>query len=146
MIRTGGARITPVRRCARCGLVQPPANFCRTCGYPDPAPLPAGHLPRARTGFVASAFFAGLTLVAAGMLACVLVFIFASTGLHLRAIAIAVSAAVLPTGLYGALLLWMDRDEPESREARGLAFFWGAVISVFLALLLELVAQSSFYL
>jgi RsiW-degrading membrane proteinase PrsW (M82 family) len=95
---------------------------------------------------VASAFFAGLTLVAAGMLACVLVFIFASTGLNLRAIAIAVSAAVLPTGVYGALLLRLDRDEPESREARGLAFFWGAVISIFLALLLETVAQSFFYL
>jgi RsiW-degrading membrane proteinase PrsW (M82 family) len=138
--------MAPVRWCPRCGLVQPPANFCRRCGLPDPGAIPPGFLLRTRTSFFRATLFSGVTLIAGCMFACVLFFVIASTGLNLRAISLALAAAILPTIVYGALLLWLDRNEPESWEARGLTFFWGAVIAIFLALFLNTAAWSIFSL
>jgi len=133
-----------VRWCPRCGLIQPPANFCRQCGLAAPTDVPPGYLPRSRTGCVKPVFFSTLTIGAACMLICVLFNVFVSTGLNVRAIGLAVAAAILPTLLYGALIIWLDRNEPESWEVRGLAFFWGAVIAVFFALFLNTAAWSFF--
>ena len=80
------------------------------------------------------------------MLLCVLLTVFTSTGLDIRAIALALSAAILPTVLYGALIIWLDRNDPESWEMRGLTFFWGAVIAIFFALFLNTAAWSFFTL
>jgi RsiW-degrading membrane proteinase PrsW (M82 family) len=127
-------------------MIQPPANFCRNCGLAAPVDVPKGYLPRTRTGCVKPVFFSALTIGAACMLLCVLVNVFLSTGFNLRAIGLAFSAATLPTLLYGALIIWLDRNEPESWEVRGLAFFWGAVIAVFFALFLNTAAWSFFTL
>ena len=64
--------------------------------------------------------------------------------LELRSILLAVSAAVLPTIAYAALLFWLDRTEPESWDLRILAFLWGAVVAVFIALILNTTAWSIF--
>lgn len=80
------------------------------------------------------------------MVLCVVLVVLASTGLDGRALGLALAAAVLPTVLYGSLILWLDRTEPESWEVRGLTFFWGAVIAVFFALFLNTAAWSFFTL
>jgi RsiW-degrading membrane proteinase PrsW (M82 family) len=80
------------------------------------------------------------------MLLCVLLAIVSSTGFDSRAIGLALAAAVLPTGVYGSLILWLDRTEPESWDVRGLAFFWGAVIAIFFSLFLNTAAWSFFTL
>ncbi|MDQ2682678.1 MAG: PrsW family intramembrane metalloprotease [Chloroflexota bacterium] len=85
-----------------------------------------------------------LTIVAACMLICVVLSVVGSTGFRLETIALAIGAALLPTLAYGALILWIDRFEPESWELRGLTFFWGAVIAVFLALIFNTTAFSIF--
>jgi RsiW-degrading membrane proteinase PrsW (M82 family) len=103
-------------------------------------------LPTRRIGLLKPALFSLITIIAACMLACVVVVVLTSTGLNLRAIAIALSAAIAPTLVYGALILWLDRNEPESWEVRGLTFFWGAVIAVFFALFLNTAAWSFFSL
>jgi protease PrsW len=136
--------MSPVRCCPRCGLIQPPANFCRQCGLAAPTDVPPGFLPRKRTGCVKPVFFSALTIGAACMLLCVLLNVFISTGLDIRAIGLAVGAAILPTLLYGALIIWLDRNEPETWELRGLAFFWGAVVAIFFALFLNTAAWSFF--
>jgi len=80
------------------------------------------------------------------MLASVLLVLLGSTGLQLRSIVLAVSAAVLPTIAYIALLFWLDRTEPESWNLRILTFLWGAVVAVFIALILNTTAWSIFSL
>lgn len=133
-----------VRLCPRCGYLQPPANFCRQCGLANPGPVPPGFLPKSRTGCARPVLYSILTIVAAGMLICVLLSVVGSTGFRLETIALAIVAAVLPTLAYGGLILWIDRYEPESWELRGLTFFWGAVIAVFLALIFNTTAFSIF--
>lgn len=75
-----------------------------------------------------------LTLIAACMLLTVMLVLVSATGFDWKAIGIAIVASVLPTAAYVALIVWLDRNEPESWELRGLALFWGAVIAVFIAL------------
>src|SRR6476659_6415477 len=98
---------SPVRWCPRCGLIQPPANFCRQCGLAAPTEVPPGFLPRQRTGVIQPVFFSALTIGAACMLLVVLLNVFVATGLDIRAIGLALSAAILPTLLYGALIVWL---------------------------------------
>jgi RsiW-degrading membrane proteinase PrsW (M82 family) len=69
-----------------------------------------------------------------------------STGFDLDVIVLALTAAIVPTVLYGTLVVWLDRTEPESWELLGLAFLWGAVVAVFLALIFNSAAWSIFTL
>src|ERR671938_2194576 len=41
--------------------------------------------------------------------------------------------ATLPVPLYVALALWIDRFEPQPPWALAAAFFWGALVAVFIA-------------
>jgi protease PrsW len=137
---------SPVRWCGRCGLIQPPGNFCRRCGLAAPGQVPPGYLPSRRGGCAKPILYSMLTIIAACMLVCVLLAVFTSTGLNSRAIGLALAASILPTVLYGALIIWLDRNNPESWEIRGLTFFWGAVIAIFFALFLNTAAWSFFTL
>lgn len=137
---------SPVQQCARCGLIQPPANFCRRCGNPDPFPISSERYWGEHSSVGRPIAYSILTLIFAVMLGCVILVLLSATGLHARSIAIAVGAANLPTIAYGALIAWLDRAEPESWELRILTFLWGAVVAVFIALILNSTAYSIFAL
>jgi protease PrsW len=136
----------PVRRCQRCGLLQPPADFCRRCGAANPLPVAPESYGRTSKGCLKPLLFSLITLVVACMLGCVLLVLLGSTGLHARSIAIAFTAAILPTIAWGSVILWLDRTEPETWELRGLTFLWGSVIAIFIALVLNTTALSIFSL
>ena len=80
------------------------------------------------------------------MLTCVLLTLLGSTGANLRSIGLALTAAVLPAAIYGGVILWLDRTEPESWDLRILTFLWGAVVAVFIALILNTTAETIFSL
>src|SRR5258706_15948438 len=46
---------------------------------------------------------------------------------------IGIICACLPVPIYVMLLLWIDRYEPESLWMLATAFFWGALVAVFIA-------------
>src|SRR5437588_12639789 len=47
-------------------------------------------------------------------------------------------AAALPVPVYVTLVLWLDRYEPEPPWMLATAFFWGALVAVFFAILINL--------
>jgi RsiW-degrading membrane proteinase PrsW (M82 family) len=55
-------------------------------------------------------------------------------------VAVATALALAPTLLYGIFLWWLDRYEKEPLPLLLVAFMWGAVPAILLALLLEVVA------
>ena len=57
------------------------------------------------------------------------------------AFGLAVGLAILPVPLYLALVLWIDRFEPEPLRMILLTFAWGATIACFVALILNTVGQ-----
>src|SRR5947199_4470902 len=65
----------------------------------------------------------------------VLLFIGAETGLVQMLIGMV--CAILPVPIYVMLLLWIDRYESEPLWMLATAFFWGALIAVFIAFLLN---------
>lgn len=143
MARTGPI---PITICGRCGLVQPPANFCRNCGLAEPGPLPPSFVPQQRDNALRGIGLSILTILISFMLLCVLLNLVGAVGFDFNTIALALTAAVVPTALYGALVIWLDRNEPESRELLGFAFLWGAVVAVFFALIFNSAAWSIFTL
>ncbi|HRA48223.1 MAG TPA: hypothetical protein PK819_09155, partial [Thermomicrobiales bacterium] len=109
-------------------------------------PFPSDRLGPPSRNLFKPMLFSILTLLIACMVCVVLLSILASTGLNLRAITLAVGAAILPTLVYGAVLVRIDRTEPESWDLRGLAFLWGAVVAVFIALILNTTALTIFHI
>jgi RsiW-degrading membrane proteinase PrsW (M82 family) len=105
--------------------------------------LPTNYLPAQRRSVARSILYSILTIIAACMLVSVVLVLITSVGFDWAALGIAIVAAVLPTVAYGALVVWLDRNEPESWELRGLAFFWGAVVAVFIALFFNTTAFSA---
>jgi RsiW-degrading membrane proteinase PrsW (M82 family) len=132
--------------CHRCLLVQPPANYCRNCGQPAPGDVPPSFIPKQRDSFIRAVGLSIMTMMIACMLCCVLLNTIGSTGFDLDVIALSLTAAIVPTVLYGSLVVWLDRNEPESWELLGFAFLWGAVVAIFFALVLNSAAWSIFTL
>src|SRR5262245_56206050 len=58
----------------------------------------------------------------------------------LTVLLVATMLALVPTLLYGVLLWWLDRYEKEPLPLLLVAFMWGAVPAIALALILEVVA------
>ena len=143
MARTGPI---PITICGRCQLVQPPANFCRYCGLPAPGPVPPSFVPQQRVNVMRGLGLSILMLTITFMLLCVILNLIGSTGFDLNVIGLSLTAAIVPTALYGVLVLWLDRNEPESWELLGFAFLWGAVVAVFFALIFNSAAWSIFTL
>jgi RsiW-degrading membrane proteinase PrsW (M82 family) len=135
---------SPVRQCGTCGLFQPPANFCRRCGSSAPYPVSADRYWGQKRNWLRPIGYSTLTLIFASMLGCVLLVLLGSTGFHIRSILLAVGAAVLPTIAYAGVIFWLDRTEPDSWNLRILTFLWGAVVAVFIALILNTTAFSIF--
>src|SRR3954469_15887824 len=46
-------------------------------------------------------------------------------------------AAVIPVPVYVTLVLWLDRYEPEPPWMLATAFFWGALVAVFFAIIIN---------
>src|SRR5256714_10036744 len=65
----------------------------------------------------------------------VLLFIGAETGLVQMLIGMV--CAILPVPIYVMLLLWIDRYESEPLWMLATAFFWGALIAVFIAMIFD---------
>src|SRR6201990_2977416 len=47
------------------------------------------------------------------------------------------AAAALPVPVYVTLVLWLDRYEPEPPWMLAAAFFWGALVAVFFAIIIN---------
>lgn len=61
--------------------------------------------------------------------------------LGLRAFGLGFLVAVLPVPLYVMLALWLDRFEPEPAKTLWQTFAWGATVAVFVALLVNTLAD-----
>jgi RsiW-degrading membrane proteinase PrsW (M82 family) len=53
-------------------------------------------------------------------------------------------SAIIPAGFYLAIFLWLDRYDPEPPRTLMFAFFWGAVIAVFVSAIYNSVSVSAF--
>ena len=86
-----------------------------------------------------------------GALVTALVIVMVVTGLIVLAVAgletgfvafsLAVGLAILPVPIYLALVLWIDRFEPEPLKMIVLTFAWGATIACFVAIVLNTLGQ-----
>ncbi|HEX2084267.1 MAG TPA: PrsW family intramembrane metalloprotease [Solirubrobacteraceae bacterium] len=86
-----------------------------------------------------------------GALAGGLVITMLTTGLIVLAIAgletggvafgLAICLAILPVPIYLAIVLWIDRFEPEPLRMILLTFFWGATIACFVAILFNTIGE-----
>ncbi|HXT61701.1 MAG TPA: PrsW family intramembrane metalloprotease [Pyrinomonadaceae bacterium] len=104
---------------------QPVTNYS-----PVPALAPR---PRLSAIKILAVIIAILFAVLLGLI--VLLFIGAETGLV--ELIIGMVCAILPVPIYVMLLLWIDRYESEPLWMLATTFFWGALIAVFIALLLN---------
>ena len=102
----------------------------RPLGAPPVMIQPSGH----RSVFkIILAVFAVMIVALLGLL--VLLLIGAETGLV--GMVIGLLCACLPVPIYIMLLLWIDRYESEPLWMLATVFFWGAVVAVFVALILN---------
>jgi RsiW-degrading membrane proteinase PrsW (M82 family) len=78
-----------------------------------------------------------LTMIATGLV------VLAVAGLESGGVAfgLAICLAILPVPFYLALVLWIDRFEPEPLRMILTTFFWGATIACFIAIVLNTIGQ-----
>ncbi|HVF54677.1 MAG TPA: PrsW family intramembrane metalloprotease [Pyrinomonadaceae bacterium] len=81
----------------------------------------------------AAAFVAALVALLAGLFTLSII----GYGTGLVPLLIGLTVAVLPVPLYVALVLWLDRYEPEPLWMLAIAFFWGALVAVFFAIIIN---------
>ena len=100
----------------------------------EPLPRPS-LLARLFRGALASALV--LAMIATGLI------VLAIAGLETGgvAFALAICLAVLPVPVYLAIVLWIDRFEPEPARMIIMTFAWGATIACFIALLLNTIGE-----
>src|SRR5882672_12127728 len=114
---------------------------------PRPANAFAPPIPIKKSGaFVAIKIVAGIiaTLVALLLGLIVLLLIGVETGPI--ALLIGLVSATLPVPLYLVLVLWIDRYEAEPAWMLATAFLWGALVAIFLALLLNTASDVAVHL
>jgi RsiW-degrading membrane proteinase PrsW (M82 family) len=100
-------------------------------GYPvRPIVRPSGHQSALKIIF---AIFAIMIAMLLGLI--VLLLIGSETGLV--ELVIGMVCATLPVPIYVMLLLWIDRYEAEPLWMLATAFFWGALVAVFIAIVLN---------
>jgi len=111
-------------------------------GYPGQFPL-VRPTPRTSAVKIVLAVIAGMFSLLLGLI--VLLLIGAETGLV--ELMIGMVCAMLPVPIYVTLLLWLDRYEAEPLWMLATAFFWGALIAVFIAIVfntgIELMAAAA---
>lgn len=100
-------------------------------------PTPSGHIDFLKWMLVAFA------LVIAFFFASLLLWIFGSeTGIG--ALLVGVSCATIPVPIYAAMLLWIDRFEPEPAWMLILTFLWGALVATFVSVIVNSVVETAF--
>lgn len=120
--------------CPSCGANPASQWYCRTCGAPQAAvsgsvvPLRVRRWPR-RLAWIGGVIALLLTIL----------LVLASLSFDPAALALSVTASAIPAVLYCYLVLRLDRYEREPLRAVLAAFGWGAVASVLLAIVLELI-------
>src|SRR5205085_1871197 len=106
------------------------ASNMNNYSFPAPdalAPTPlAGHKSALRTMLVVAAILVALLL---GLLTLLLI----GLGTGLVPLLIGFVLATLPVPIYVSLALWIDRFEPEPPWMLATAFFWGALVAIFIA-------------
>lgn len=127
--------------CPVCGREPGSRWYCQWCGAPQPGasataatPLPTRHGSRVKQWL--------LWAVIVLLTACTGLIVLASLQFDPAALALSVSASAIPAAIYSLLVLRLDRYEREPWTAVLAAFGWGAVASVLLALILELISGS----
>lgn len=130
----------PYGQCVRCGSIQPASAFCRNCGVGPVPPLPGSWVPRRRDTADRVLALLVLGVVIACLLACVVTTVLLSTQGNPGALFWATLAAVVPAVGYGAVILAVDRTDPEPRRLIAFAVGWGALAAILLAIVLELIA------
>lgn len=103
-------------------------------------PLPSSWIPRRRDSADRVLGLLVLAGIVAGLLACVGIYVLAATEGDPGALFWATLAAVVPAVVYGAVILAVDRTDPEPRRLIAFAIGWGALAAVLLAILLEVAA------
>ena len=130
----------PYGRCVRCGLIQPASAFCRTCGLAPVPPLPGSWVPRRRDTADRVLGLLVLAVITACLLACVGLYVLGATEADPGALLWATLASVVPAVVYGAVILAVDRTDPEPKRLIAFAVGWGALAAVVLAIVLEVIA------
>jgi RsiW-degrading membrane proteinase PrsW (M82 family) len=112
-------------------------HMAATTATPAPAPAPP------RPSLIARVFRGALltALVIAMVLTGLMVLAIAGLETGGVAFALALCLAILPVPIYLAVVLWIDRFEPEPIGMIALAFFWGATIACFVAIILNSVGE-----
>src|SRR5205085_25816 len=110
------------------------ASNMNNYSFPAPdalAPTPrAGHKSALRTMLVVAAILVALLL---GLLTLLLI----GLGTGLVPLLIGFVLATIPVPIYVALALWIDRFEPEPPWTLATAFFWGALVAIFIAFVMN---------
>ncbi len=105
-------------------------SFPAPHAYTPPAPSHRGAL---RTMLIATAILVALLL---GLVTLLLI----GLGTGLVPLLIGFVLATLPVPIYVALALWIDRYEAEPSWALAAAFFWGALVAIFIAFVLNTIS------
>lgn len=105
-------------------------NFQPHPAQPVCAPMPAPHRSALRTMLVVGGVLVALLL---GLLTLLLI----GLGTGLVPLLVGLVLATLPVPIYVALALWIDRFEPEPPWTLATAFFWGALVAIFIAFVLN---------
>jgi RsiW-degrading membrane proteinase PrsW (M82 family) len=95
-----------------------------------PAPAAQGHKSALRTMLIVVVILIALLL---GLLTLLLI----GLGTGLVPLLIGFVLATLPVPIYVALALWIDRFEPEPPWTLATAFFWGALVAIFIAFVMN---------
>lgn len=137
---TSSPAAAPYGQCVRCGLIQPASAFCRSCGVAPVPPLPSSWIPRRRDTADRVLGLLVLSGIVAVLLGCVGLYVLGATEGDPGALSWATLAAVVPAVGYGAVILAVDRTDPEPRRLIAFAVGWGALAAIVLAILLEVIA------
>ncbi|HLM55639.1 MAG TPA: PrsW family intramembrane metalloprotease [Pyrinomonadaceae bacterium] len=102
---------------------------------PLPQAAPAAAAPTAKRGFLkwVAAAAAALLALLAGLITLFLIGYESGPVPFLLGLV----AAVLPVPVYVTLVLWLDRYEPEPAWMLATSFFWGALVAVFFAIVIN---------
>src|SRR4029453_2376730 len=100
-------------------------------------PLVPPGVPRASSHTRAIQIIAGIVAILIALLLGLIVFLLIGLETGPVALLIGLVSAMIPVPLYVILVLWIDRYESEPMWMLATAFFWGALVAVFFAFILN---------
>jgi protease PrsW len=100
-------------------------------------PLVPPGVPRASSHTRAIQIIAGIVAILIALLLGLIIFLLIGLETGPVALLIGLVSAMIPVPLYVILVLWIDRYESEPMWMLATAFFWGALVAVFIAFILN---------